>query len=87
VSYTGFANSEDATSAGVTGSVTYRYYDGAIEVTLDNALVVGTYAIRPDVTGLSAANYTFEGTDGTLTVNQRPILLRALDHSKNFGDP
>ncbi len=86
VSYTGFANGEDATSAAVTGDVTYKYYEGAAEVTLDNTLIVGAYAIRPDVTGLSAANYTFTGADGTLTVNQRPVLIRALDAAKNFGD-
>jgi len=86
VSYSGFVNGEDASSAGVSGSVTYKYYDGAIEMTLDNSLATGDYAIRPDVTGLSAANYTFAGADGTLTVNKRPIMIRALDSVKNFGD-
>jgi hypothetical protein len=38
VIYTGFVNSEDATSAGISGSVTYKYYDGATEVTLDDTL-------------------------------------------------
>ena len=70
VVYSGFVNGETATSAHVTGTVSYAYYSGTTPVTISRTLGAGLYAIRPGVSALSAENYTFVPVDGTLTVNQ-----------------
>jgi hypothetical protein len=51
------------------------------------AVSVGTYTITPDVSGLSATNYTFTPSNGTLKINSRPITVTADAKSKLFGDP
>jgi hypothetical protein len=75
---TGFVNSED--DSVVSGTVTY----GGTAV---GALNASTYTIIPDVSGLSATNYTFTPANGTLTINQRPITVTADAKSKLFNDP
>ena len=74
---TGFVNGEDATTAGVTGVPSLTTLATA-------ASPVGKYAIHVDVTNLSAANYTFVGMDGTLTVNSAVLTVTAsnldMDH-------
>ena len=81
----GFVNSENAASAGVTGGVTYSYYKGADEVSVNGSLPAGSYVIVPDVNGLNAANYTFSPANGTLTVAPRSILIAATPADKDFG--
>ena len=58
----GFVNGEGASV--ITGSVT-NYTGTAIA-----AVNAGTYAITPDVSGLSALNYFFSPVNGTLTINK-----------------
>ncbi|MCL4786976.1 MAG: hypothetical protein KJ070_09330, partial [Verrucomicrobia bacterium] len=65
---TGFVNSENETSAGVTGTVTYS---GAATT----AVNAGSYTITPVVGGLSAANYTFSPANGTLTIAKAALVL------------
>ena len=65
VNITGFVN--DETETVVSGSPTYTYsynqYDD----------VGNTYTITPNVTGLSASNYSFTAANGTLTVSQKTL--------------
>ncbi|MEN6595040.1 MAG: MBG domain-containing protein, partial [Clostridiaceae bacterium] len=76
VTYAGFVNGENATSAGVTGLVNYYYYDSLWElVGVSNTLDAGIYTIKPSVFWLSAANYTFVPADGTLTVNKATMTV------------
>ena len=58
---TGFVNSENAASAGVTGAP-------ILATTASMSSPVGPYAITNDVSPLAAANYSFAGVTGTLTV-------------------
>jgi len=76
---TGFASGEGESV--ITGSVTY----GGTAVGAVNA---GTYTIVPDVSGLSADNYTFTPSNGTLTINKVTLTVTADDKSKVFdGSP
>jgi hypothetical protein len=76
---TGFASGEGESV--ITGSVTY----GGTAVGAVNA---GTYTIVPDVSGLSADNYTFAPSNGTLTINKVTLTVTADDKSKVFdGSP
>jgi hypothetical protein len=59
VTYSAFAYSETATTAGITGTLAYGG-------TSQTAVNVGTYTIIPS--GLSAANYTITYANGTLTI-------------------
>ena len=62
----GFKNSE--TASVVSGNVTYTYNYSQYED-------VGTYSIIPNVSGLSATNYSFVSANGTLLVEQKEIGL------------
>lgn len=57
---TGFKGSD--TASVVTGTVTHS-------TTGSSSANVGTYAVTPVVSGLSATNYTFTPANGTLTIN------------------
>src|SRR5204863_2741996 len=61
----------------ILGSVTY----GGTAVGAINA---GSYAITPNVSALSAANYTFVPHDGTLRIDKVALTVRADDKSKPF---
>jgi MBG domain (YGX type) len=76
---TGFASGEGESV--VTGSVTY----GGTAVGAVNA---GSYTIVPDVSGLSADNYTFAASNGTLTIHKVTLTVKADNKSKVFdGSP
>jgi hypothetical protein len=47
---------------------------------------VGSYTITPDVTGLSASNYNFIGSNGILSVTQAPLTIRADSTSRSYGE-
>jgi hypothetical protein len=64
---TGYKNSENATSAGITGAA-------AISTLADQSSSVGSYTITSAANNLAANNYQFTYVDGTLTVGQ--LLLR-----------
>jgi gliding motility-associated-like protein len=74
VTYSGFVNSETATTA-VTGTVTYAG-------TSQNATNVGPYVITPG--GLSAANYTLTYANGTLTIGKAALTVAASAAAKTY---
>jgi hypothetical protein len=76
---TGFASGENASV--ISGTVTY----GGSAVGAVNA---GGYTIVPDVSGLSASNYSFTAQNGTLTINKVALTVRADNKSKVWdGSP
>ncbi len=81
---TGYVNSENATSAGVAGTAGL-----SINATQTNSHYnAGTWAISvDDVTGLSAANYSFvaSSSDGALTVNKAQLTVTADAQSRAYG--
>jgi autotransporter-associated beta strand protein len=76
---TGYVNSQDATSAGITGAPT-------ISTTATATSNVNTYTITSAANNLAAANYEFTYTNGTLTVNRRPVTVTADDKVRVYGD-
>ena len=48
---------------------------------------VGIYPVNCDISGLSAANYTFTVLPGTLTVNPAPLTVTADDKTRVYGEP
>ena len=75
----GFAFGE--TDSVVSGSVGFN---GPAATAID----AGNYVITVDVSGLSAANYSFSAANvnsGNLTINQRPITVAADPKTKVFG--
>jgi len=69
VTYSGFKNSDTASNVTITGTVTYN--DPYTQYTTD----VGAHTITPDVSNLSAANYSFKAANGTLTVAAKTVTL------------
>ncbi|MEN6418593.1 MAG: MBG domain-containing protein [Clostridiaceae bacterium] len=84
--FTGFVSGDNLTTAGVIGGVTYKYYNGLTEVTVDQYLGAGSYTIVPGVGGLSSANYTFVPANGALTVSQKQLTVVPNDRSMTYGD-
>jgi hypothetical protein len=81
VSYSGFQYGQTTSTASVTGALAYT--GNAV-----GAVNANTYAIAPDVSALSAPNYTFTPKSGTLTILPAPLTVRADDKSKVFdGSP
>ncbi len=74
VTYTGFQNGEDP-------SVLSGVLVGSTPATTNSP--VGIYPIS--VSGQSAANYTIQFVDGTLTVGATPLLVAANDASRAYG--
>ena len=80
LSYTiaGYVNSENASSAGITGAPT-------ISTTATAASNVADYTITSAANNLAASNYQFSYVDGTLTVNRRPVTVTADNKSREYG--
>jgi hypothetical protein len=76
---TGYVNSENATSAGLTGTPT-------ISTTATAASNVNTYTITSAANNLAAANYQFTYVAGTLTINRRPVTVTADNKTREYGD-
>ena len=74
----GYVNGEDATSAGLTGSAS-----GSNAATTNTG--VGSYAITGSTGTLSAANYDFTATNGTLTIDRRLVTVTAEAKNKSEG--
>jgi len=74
VTYSGFIPGETATVLGGTLS-----YVGAAAT----AVNAGQHPITP--AGLTSNNYAITFADGTLTINRRPLTIRANDDSKVYG--
>ena len=77
-SITGFLNGD--TQAVVSGAPT-------CSTTATLTSPVGQYPVLCDISGLSAANYTFTLLPGTLTVTPAPLTVAADDKTRVYGDP
>ncbi|MFM7839457.1 MAG: MBG domain-containing protein, partial [Chitinophagaceae bacterium] len=66
----GFVNNETLETSGVSGTAT-------LSTTATNASVVGNYPITPAVGSLTATNYAFTFTNGSLTVGKAPLTVIA----------
>ncbi len=75
--YDGFAAGENESKVTGTVGFTYTYAKG------DG---IGTYAISPDVSGISADDYTFTPVDGVLTVSKKNLTLTAKPNTITYGD-
>jgi hypothetical protein len=78
----------DATIGGFMNGDTQAVVSGSPTCTT-TALVaspVGPYPISCDVSGMSAANYSFSPVDGTLTVGPAVLTITAKDATKTYGD-
>ncbi len=71
--YAGFAAGENATTAGITGTVAYT--DSAA-LTAINA---GTYNITPSGLTSTAANYDLSYVNGALTINKKTLTITSAD--------
>ena len=79
-------NSQNLASSGVTGSAglttTATAYDGS---TAGSASVVGDYPITAALGTLTASNYQFSYTNGTLSVGKASLTITAANDSKVYG--
>ena len=75
-SYSGFVNGE--TASVISGSP-------ALGTSAGTNSVVGNYAITVGTGSLSAANYSFTFTNGTLTVGKATVIVAADDQSRVYG--
>ncbi len=75
LTYSGFQNGEDVTSLTT---------EPTASTSATSTSSVGTYAIT--ASGGTDDNYTFNYTDGTLTVNQATLSVTADDQSKTYGE-
>ena len=76
VAYTGFVNNESASV--LTGSTTLSRTSGE---------TAGDYTLTPDVSGVSAANYTISAVNGVFTIVPANELMVALSNaSTTYGD-
>ena len=78
VSYSGFVNGQDKTTAGISGDVNYK---GTSQV----AKNVGNYGIDITDSDLSAGNYTFKYVNGNLTITPRDITITADNATRVYG--
>lgn len=74
---TGFTNTD--TVAVVTGTAT-------CSTTATVSSPVGSYSVTCDISGLSAANYTFVLVPGTLMINPAPLTVTADNKTRVYGD-
>ena len=81
--YSGFTS----TIAGFVGGETQSVISGSVSFTGDaiTAVNAGSYTVSPDITGLSATNYSFSTVNGTLTVSKAPLTVTANDQTKVYG--
>ncbi|NML21995.1 right-handed parallel beta-helix repeat-containing protein [Pseudoflavitalea sp. G-6-1-2] len=75
VTYTGFVNNEDSTTA-LTGTLTY----GGVS---QGAVNAGVYSITPG--GLVADNYNINYLQGPLTIKKAPLTITARDSTKVYN--
>jgi len=72
----GFVGSDNASV--ITGTVTHS-------TTGSSTSNAGSYTITPIISGLSATNYTFSASNGTLTINKAVITITASNASMSYG--
>jgi hypothetical protein len=68
----------DDTASVITGSVTHSTTGSSIAN-------VGSYSITPNVSGLSATNYTFSASNGTLTINKATLTASTTTGSATYN--
>ncbi len=72
-----------------TGSVTGAVHDDTFTLSFSTTATatspVGTYPIVPSATGPNIANYTITATNGTLTVTQAALTIKANDALRTYG--
>jgi hypothetical protein len=76
--HAGFKGSDTASAIITTTPVTFT-------TTGSSSASVGTYAITPVVSGLSATNYTFTPANGTLTINAASLTATGTTGSATFN--
>jgi len=72
----GFLGSDNASV--ITGTVTHS-------TTGSSTSNAGTYTITPSISGLSATNYTFSASNGTLIINKAVITITSSNASMTYG--
>lgn len=77
-SYTGLKNGQTGATAGLVGAP-------VITTTATASSNVGSYGVTVDISGLSAANYTFTKVDGTLNVTKAPLTVAADAKTREYG--
>ena len=77
---TGFAGSDDATV--ISGLVSYT-----TSYTATTAAGTSGLTITPDVSALTATNYSFAAANGTVTVDKAVLTITANAKTVTFGDP
>ena len=76
--FTGFKNSQVLATSGVTGAP-------VLSTTATASSNVGSYTVSVDVSGLSAANYTFSAANGTLDITKAPLTVSADPKTRQYG--
>jgi hypothetical protein len=76
--FSGFANGESLATSGVSGTP-------ALTTNATSASAVGSYPISAALGSLAANNYSFNFTDGVLTVSKAPLVVTANPASRIFG--
>lgn len=76
--YSNFVNGQDLASSGVTGSP-------SLSTTATASSNVGSYTVTVNVSGLSAANYSFTANNGTLNVTKAPLTVSADAKTREYG--
>ena len=76
---TGFVNSENLASSGVTGTA-------GVTTTATAGSPVGSYTLTAAIGTLAASNYNFTFVNGSLTVNKRAATWTTTASSKTYGD-
>ncbi|HWQ32720.1 MAG TPA: MBG domain-containing protein, partial [Blastocatellia bacterium] len=74
--YSGFVNGDTASVISGTPS---------LSTTATSGSPVGAYPITVDVSGLSAANYSFAASNGALIVNKAALTVKADDAARTYG--
>ena len=87
VTFTNFANSQTAATAGITGSVSYTPIADATKTTgfAQGAIHAGQYDVGIAGSDLSANNYVFDYRPGKLTIKPRDIHFTAPNGTRIYG--
>ena len=87
VTFSNFANSQTAATAGLSGSVSYTPIADATKTTgfAQGAIHAGEYTVDLANSNLSASNYTFKYVPGKLTVKPRDIHFTAPSGERIYG--
>ncbi|BEU88435.1 hypothetical protein TAMA11512_18990 [Selenomonas sp. TAMA-11512] len=87
VTFTNFANGQTATTAGISGSVSYTPIADATKTSgfAQNAIHAGQYDVGIAGSNLTANNYVFDYKPGKLTIKPRDIHFTAPSGTRIYG--